>query len=608
MEKTQITNAIESLKKFSVETTVLNSTLSNLWYNLSTDASTLLTKFKQYENSGRDVSELQAEANQLHDVIQRAQRSIVKLTNKSDLVEVITKRAKIMEEFLSIEQKLESLRSTDQKKHYQLSTVFNFTTYMDILDSIDLLLHLRQSVVMSSDISKHDHLTTLTSLIDFLNGQRPNNPIQTPVWPLETMNKNALQTLKHTFHGRIQQSSDDEGNHDSELCVGYGTSHRGIWQGLPVMIKKVQPQAFHREAIGLKEALSILEVNSRYIQESPFLTQVIGVGWEANRSDIYLISPLAPHLSLFDAFSNPALDPKYKLPLNPAQKASILCDVSAGIAHLHRHGVVHGRLKDSNILLFDGYRAKLSDYGVETFLSNDTRARCKGCHGIRWCPPEIARYEHFVEQSNDNRTADVHQLTIECLSAIYPYPVAASTDTYAIGVLAIVLMTECQPFSNVPWDEGVKSQLLQGHIPLLPTQYKEKSTMAILADTVVNSCCTLDIGRRPMADQLLQKVEEGFVKIVRVEDDKECKEYSDNIISVQQEIEEITKKIAEHEILIQRGDDLIAKKDLEKRKATDAMVRREKEVELERARVRLQGFREELMGLQEDKDGAESDL
>lgn len=606
MEKNSLSSSLESLKLYPIETSVLNAALGSLWHTLCQSVANCLEKYKSAELQGSsDIAALNSEANQVNDLVQLAKRSIVKLTSKSDMVEVITKRSKIMEDILGIEKRLDAVRFQGQQgKSIKLTNVQNFTIHLDVLESIDLLLHLRQSVLLGRDANQQEYTGTMTALVEYLNTQRPNVPCQTPIWPVESLFAPALSEVSKLFHQRLADDSDEEGNAPS---IGYGKAYRAIWQGHVVMAKKISVSAFHKGALGLKEAVACMEANSRYLQQSPFLLNMVGMSWDADCSSVYLISPLASQLSLYDAFTNPKLSAEHRIALTPPLKASIISDVAAGIKHLHAHGMVHGRLKDANILLFDGFRAKVTDFGAEMFLSNTSRATMQGTHGIRWLPPEVVQYEKRLADAQEADAEDALP-SLELAISAFPCPVSPSTDAYALGVLAMVLMTEKSPFSNVLWDEGVKAQLLGNTVPHLPSTYKEKETMGFMNDSFVEPCLNIRAAARPSAEELLRIAEKSFVQILRRTEEVEFRQHSDTIISVQQEIDDLSKQIANHQILVQRGRDIIGKKEMEKRKITDSKVRRETDLEIEKARGKLNGFQDELNGLEEDKDGAESDL
>ena len=73
-------------------------------------------------------------------------------------------------------------------------------------------------------------------------------------------------------------------------------------------------------------------------------------------------------------------------------KTQILYDVSLAMAYLHRHKpvIIHGDLKSQNILIGDGYRAKISDFGlsrtIQTLSSVEVKVKLRGT--IEYIAPE----------------------------------------------------------------------------------------------------------------------------------------------------------------------------------------------------------------------------
>jgi hypothetical protein len=133
------------------------------------------------------------------------------------------------------------------------------------------------------------------------------------------------------------------------------------------------------------------------IPRSDFLHRVLAVSTEcshlqsfrsepiqpfpSNQSALGLISLLAPFGSLKSFLSRPPddclIDEFTSVPLTrskggiiaPDIKISILLDICSGLEYLHSQGYLHGRLHHNNILIFSGYRAKLTDYGIASQLS-----------------------------------------------------------------------------------------------------------------------------------------------------------------------------------------------------------------------------------------------
>lgn len=58
-------------------------------------------------------------------------------------------------------------------------------------------------------------------------------------------------------------------------------------------------------------------------------------------------------------------------PLDEGIKLQILLDVSAGLIHIHSHGVIHRDLNAGNVLLTRELRAKIADFGMSRLLPSN---------------------------------------------------------------------------------------------------------------------------------------------------------------------------------------------------------------------------------------------
>lgn len=79
-----------------------------------------------------------------------------------------------------------------------------------------------------------------------------------------------------------------------------------------------------------------------------------------------------------------------------AHVSRMACDISSGLAHMHRGGLVHRDIKPENILVFEyaknRFTAKLSDFGMSQgefgllpdCLEHESQNILQ-CHGL--CPP-----------------------------------------------------------------------------------------------------------------------------------------------------------------------------------------------------------------------------
>jgi serine/threonine protein kinase len=114
------------------------------------------------------------------------------------------------------------------------------------------------------------------------------------------------------------------------------------------------------------------------------------------------------------------------------------------VAHAHRHGVVHGDLTSSNIMLDTNDRVKVLDFGlaVRCAAENDStsgetvrsRRAAPGCGTVPYMAPELLR----------GRSAD------------------SRSDVWAIGVIQFEMVCGCLPFRGETSYEMAAS-ILTGH-------------------------------------------------------------------------------------------------------------------------------------------------
>ncbi len=110
-------------------------------------------------------------------------------------------------------------------------------------------------------------------------------------------------------------------------------------------------------------------------------------------------------------------------PLGLERNLTLGAALADGLAHVHRHGVVHGDVKPANVLLDAAGRPYLGDFGVAT---RPTREDAAGgaVHGT----PSYLAPEHVTDRPVDT-PADVYGLglvLLECLTGIREYPVDAA--------------------------------------------------------------------------------------------------------------------------------------------------------------------------------------
>ncbi len=142
----------------------------------------------------------------------------------------------------------------------------------------------------------------------------------------------------------------------------------------------------------------------------------------------------------------------------------------------------------------------------------------------------------------------------------FPYVLTPSVDIYAVGLLVMVLLSERMPFSNVPWEEGVRGQLLADMSPTISSNYEHYTALSSL-EPHMYQCIGHFESRRPVAE-LIPLVEELYCSLEYSRQEELLALRNAEIAEVQKETREIGKKIKDHLQIITKGREMIARKDV----------------------------------------------
>ena len=150
--------------------------------------------------------------------------------------------------------------------------------------------------------------------------------------------------------------------------------------------------------------------------------------------------------------------------------------VASGLAHLHKHGIIHQDIKPANILINADDQYMITDFGISTGLRNTIR-----------------RSQRNDPDSGSGTTA---YMSYECLG---PKPSnLISRDIWAFGATLYELATGDVPFGELG---GITQYSLNGKVPKI-----EKDLSKGMKE-LIYKCLSLNTWDRPSADEIVGMVD-----------------------------------------------------------------------------------------------------
>lgn len=162
----------------------------------------------------------------------------------------------------------------------------------------------------------------------------------------------------------------------------------------------------------------------------------------------------------------------------------MLRDAARGLAHAHRHGVVHRDLKPDNLLLDRGGNVKIADFGLAKHQEDEQPLTKAGAvvGSITWLAPELSRGK----------------------------PADAQSDLYALGCVAYYLLTGKPPFG-----EGAVGPLVLAHntTPFPDVRAERPDVPAGLAELLMRTGAK-EPAERPTGSDEFARLVEGLLEAV----------------------------------------------------------------------------------------------
>ncbi|KAM4120602.1 hypothetical protein ACJW30_03G144800 [Castanea mollissima] len=196
---------------------------------------------------------------------------------------------------------------------------------------------------------------------------------------------------------------------------GYGSVYFGILGGKEVAIKKMRSNKSKEFFAELKVLCKIHHINVVELQ-----------GYASGEDDLYLVYEYVQNGSLNAHLHDPLL--KGHRPLSRTARTQIALDAAKGIEYIHDHTksrYVHPDIKTSNILLDEGLRAKVADFGLVKLVARTNEGdflatRLVGTPGD--LPPESVKELQINNVFQDEHPVGALEAVIDGnLRGIYPF-------------------------------------------------------------------------------------------------------------------------------------------------------------------------------------------
>ncbi len=166
-------------------------------------------------------------------------------------------------------------------------------------------------------------------------------------------------------------------------------------------------------------ATTLDEVRSGMTVQSDIFVTLLQV--EEDTEFVYLLFPFINGVNLRDYIETNGL-------LSEADTVRVLQQLLEGVAHLSQHGITHQDIKPENILVMDGLRIKLLDFGSSRFKKHSYRGRTN-----------TNRLYSSPEQILASRPGNLEMLRLTC---------DEKSDVYAVGLIGYWLLEGRNAFDN----------------------------------------------------------------------------------------------------------------------------------------------------------------
>jgi len=274
--------------------------------------------------------------------------------------------------------------------------------------------------------------------------------------------------------------------------------------GLPCAVKIADV----RSGDGLKEALALLNEGSMKNMSHPNIVKTLGIAFDAP-AKIGLIMELMS-CSLHELMHGHAFRGLRRHVTWADSLLAIATDVTSGMTFLHYHNVIHRDLKPLNVLMSDGWTAKVADFGEVKLIKGGGDA---GVRAAVSTASGVADETHFRSDFGRSGGVRIHgtpsYVSPEAASVDIPSAprVGKPTDVWSFGCLLAHCAARAPPYTDIELASvhDVIQQLRDGRAKPLSMVVEGDNMPALLVD-IARECTRIVPEQRPTFAQLSQRL------------------------------------------------------------------------------------------------------
>lgn len=242
----------------------------------------------------------------------------------------------------------------------------------------------------------------------------------------------------------------------------FGDIYLALWKSTEVAVKKIPYKSLDDETI---RELS----NEARIMNSirhPHVLSLMGIS--PYPPEVCIIMEYMSHGSLFEVIKDK------KIPLSWELKKRIASDAAKGMNFLHHHEpiIIHRDLKTQNLLLDDGWRVKVADFGLSRIIEEKVSTTMTICGTPCWTAPEVLRNQKY----------------------------SIKADIYSFGICLWELSTRKSPYQGMSSYQvmfEVASKNLRPPVDDIPAPWRN----------LMIACWSENPDERPEFDEIIKQIE-----------------------------------------------------------------------------------------------------